>query len=76
MGVEANDGRDDSPCAGCSSVQRDLGASRCHCKEEVGRVLTGYDQRMSGESFNSQPATVEVGTVWGFVDFSGEIQTH
>ena len=35
-----------------------------------------YDRKMLGTEFNSHPVAKEVGTVWGFGDFSGEIQTH
>ena len=35
-----------------------------------------YDEGTSGQRFKAHPATEQVGTVWGFGDFSGEIQTH
>ena len=42
----------------------------------VKRILFWYGQRMLGRGFNVHPVAEEVGTVWGFGDFSGEIHTH
>ena len=69
--------RDESLLADDSYTER-AGANGSAAQVEL-RVLLGYDMMMKGcwaEEFYVHPAAEGVGTMSGFGDSSGEIQTH
>lgn len=58
-------------------MDRVTAATRWHrCIIGVERMRVEYGPKVLGPEFNSHPVAKELGTVWGFGDFSGEIQTH